>query len=338
MGCNRGVEELNLAAMTMIEEAMEDGNPLGGFSLDLVKAFNQMGRPLVQKCMVHLGFPAQVAQTWITSLSHLRRYPTFGKYSPPLQESQKGTHCQFWQCCQCASFFPQRIRSTGATPGCYADNWTFASRTTEQQTNAFAAMLQLTQAFKLPVDFTKSWAWGTTSCMRDIWSSEHMQPPGGQGTIQVVDTAKELGVQYVYTKKSVARKWADRVAQTHVMASRIKHASNSHDVRARLMAGAVWPKVLYGLEITFMGKKYFDQMRREATTAILGEYHQTNPFLACNTISKFMIDPQYYVIEKLLMTIRRWYLRQPVKVLDLLIPSEATKRAAQSQVVHCTCG
>ena len=92
------------------------------------------------------------------------------------------------------------------------------------------------------------------------------------------------------------------------MACRVKHASSSHDVRARLVAGAVWPKVLYGLEITFM--------RREATTAILEEYHQTNPFLACNTIAKFMIDPQYYVIEKLLLTIRRWYLRQPTKVLD----------------------
>ena len=84
------------------------------------------------------------------------------------------------------------------------------------------------------------------------------------------------------------------------------------------MSGAVWPKVLYGLEISFMGKKYFDQMRREATNAILGEYHQTNPFLACNTISKFMVDPQYYVVEKLLLTIRRWYLRQPAKVLDFL--------------------
>ena len=101
---HRGVEELNLAAM----EAMEDGSPLGGFSLDLVKAFNQMGRPLVQKCMVHLGFPAQVAQTWITSLSHQDIRPLRNmshQASPPLQESQKGTHCLFWQCCQCASFF-----------------------------------------------------------------------------------------------------------------------------------------------------------------------------------------------------------------------------------------
>ena len=114
----QGVEELNLAAMTMIEEAVEDGSPLGGFSLDLVKALNQMGRPLVQKCMVHLGFPTRVAQTWITSLSHLRRYPTFGKYVAPGVPSTtgfpEGDSLSVLAMLSVCFFFSQRIRTTGA--------------------------------------------------------------------------------------------------------------------------------------------------------------------------------------------------------------------------------
>ena len=72
----RGVKELAFTQKRIIEQAMSEGSCLGGFSLDLVKAYNTFGRYPVGRVMQRLGMPPDIVQAWISSLDNMVRFPT----------------------------------------------------------------------------------------------------------------------------------------------------------------------------------------------------------------------------------------------------------------------
>ena len=66
---NRGVKELAFAQKRCIEDAVDEGNEMGGFSLDLIKAYNTFGRYAIIQMM-----PKSVLHAWVASLDRLVRY------------------------------------------------------------------------------------------------------------------------------------------------------------------------------------------------------------------------------------------------------------------------
>ena len=53
----RGVKEIAFAQKRFIEDSLQSGQTCGGFSLDLIKAFNTFGRFAVARILNHLGIP-----------------------------------------------------------------------------------------------------------------------------------------------------------------------------------------------------------------------------------------------------------------------------------------
>ena len=71
----RGVKDLSLLQHFQIEKALCDGRELGGFTLDLVKAFNKIPRAPLKLLFKKFGIPEIVSQYWFSSLANLTRYP-----------------------------------------------------------------------------------------------------------------------------------------------------------------------------------------------------------------------------------------------------------------------
>ena len=68
-----------------IEAALQQGSPLGGFSLDISKCFNQIPRPPMSRLLKHLGIPPNVVDRWLQMLDVSQRFPVFhGSMGAPI--------------------------------------------------------------------------------------------------------------------------------------------------------------------------------------------------------------------------------------------------------------
>ena len=76
----RGVKEIAYVQKRFIEDALSQSQTCGGYSLDLIKAFNTFGRFAVAKIMIQLGIPLAIVTTWTMSLDRMVRFPTLNGF------------------------------------------------------------------------------------------------------------------------------------------------------------------------------------------------------------------------------------------------------------------
>ena len=67
----------------------------------------------------------------------------------------------------------------------------------------------------------------------------------------------------------------------------------------------IWPFALYSCDTTYIGQKHFDKLRRATVNTLVGHWHNASPMLACNFLSKFLMDPFLYTLCQCIRIIRR---------------------------------
>ena len=60
----RSVQDISYFLQAQVEEALQQQLPRGGFSLDIIKAFNNVPRAPVIALLRHLGFPSSILSVW----------------------------------------------------------------------------------------------------------------------------------------------------------------------------------------------------------------------------------------------------------------------------------
>lgn len=101
-------------------------------------------------------------------------------------------------------------------------------------------------------------------------------------------------------------------------ASRIFAASDDILVRARLVRGALYPKILYGMELKYMNKADVARIHRAASSALVGNWHNANPALVCHTLCQVMLDPMIYILRCALNMLARWHFRDPYHAMTFV--------------------
>ena len=125
----RGVKEIAYVQKRMIEDALHFKSNCGGFTMDLIKAFNTYGRFAVGAIMVSLGIPQCIVDSWISSLSLMVRYPAVGGYVGHGITSTTGVPegCSISVLAMLATscFFYCNLVNATIQPFAYADNWSW---------------------------------------------------------------------------------------------------------------------------------------------------------------------------------------------------------------------
>ena len=75
--------------------------------------------------------------------------------------------------------------------------------------------------------------------------------------------------------------------------------------KALFIQTSVWPFALYSCDTTYIGQKHFDKLRRATVNTLVGHWHNASPMLACNFLSKFLMDPFLYTLCQCIRIIRR---------------------------------
>ncbi len=212
---NRGSKDLTLQRQYLIETSIQKQCGIGGYTLDLVKAFNLIPRWPLKKLFQKLGVPTQVTDFWFNNLARITRLPQIGICLGKKIESTTGipegdAMFVLGMIILSTTFF-YNISSPQIVPFAYADNWSWIAKSIREQVKTPIKTLNWIESLRMRIDQSKSWAWGTDKNFKECARNLHLLFPQGDIVIQVRQTAKDLGMQIHYDKQQILGCIQDRI-------------------------------------------------------------------------------------------------------------------------------
>lgn len=127
----RAVKDITMQQQVLIEQAHKTNTHYGGFTLDLVKAFNLIPRQTAKLLLTAWGAPENAVGVWIRYLNNTSRMlHVRNQYSSPVRSTTGAPEGDAMLVCAmlviAATYF-RRMSVISVTPFTYADNWTFMS-------------------------------------------------------------------------------------------------------------------------------------------------------------------------------------------------------------------
>lgn len=306
----RGVKELAFTQKRVIEQALGNGTSMGGFSLDLIKAYNTFGRWACGRIMQRLGIPEALVSAWIASLDRLVRYPTIqgcvAHGIPSTTGVPEGCSISVLAMLATSCFYYHLILRESVRPFAYADNWSWMSTNQKAHFLAYQQMLRGTAALRLQIDHEKSWHWGTKKEFRDFCLTFECLHPQGDVKVQVKNSVKDLGEVVSYSKGGVSLGFIkDKIDEAVTRLHRLEWIPASLQTKAKMIQSAIWPLALYSSDTTYIGKHHYTSLRRAAVNCLVGKWHNSSSVIGCTFLSKFLIDPLLHTMMQCARIIRR---------------------------------
>eukprot|EP00435_Cladocopium_sp_Y103_P057297 s916_g19.t1 len=305
----RGVKDLAYMLKHRIEVALSNRSQLGGFSLDLKKAFNLFPRWPITFLWRRLGVPQWVCDFWLNSLMRMQRYPHLHGYlGLPVDSSTgapEGDSLSVLAMLALAAAFHWCIANERVVPHGYADNWGWSTFNQAAHRTAYQGTLRLTSSLKLLIDFNKSWHWGVNKDFRQSCLDLSHMFPAGDVPIRVESHMKDLGERFNFEASLQLGNVRDKIAEAEKRCKRLRNLPLDIPAKAAIIQASVWPMSLYSADTSFVGLQHFQTLRSAALFAFVGKCNFASPWLACFSLSKFLKDPLLHVILNALRSIRR---------------------------------
>ena len=305
----RGVKDLSLLQHARIESAIHSNEHLGGFTLDLSKAFNKIPRAPLRLLFEKCAIPKIVADFWFASLKHLNRYPqvlgSLGQAIPSTCGVPEGDPLSVVAMVILSCTFYHKMVNPRLDPYAYADNWTWITRDFREQFRALCKVLNFTLALCMNIDLSKSWAWGATKDFRKSCELLNLIFPDQSISIDIKESAKDLGIEIHYNKRSTLGSIAERIEDGIKRCDRLRWIPIDIDQKARIIQTAIWPAALHSADAQMVGDKHWKDLRGAATRALVGQHKFACTYLGCSILSPSLQDPLLYTVCQLLRAIRR---------------------------------
>eukprot|EP00435_Cladocopium_sp_Y103_P040584 s1003_g11.t1 len=305
----RGVKDLAYLLKHRIEIAISNRSQLGGFSLDLKKAFNLFPRWPIVFLWRRLGVPQWVCDFWLNSLMRLQRYPHLHGYlGLPVDSSTgapEGDCLSVLAMLALAVAYHWCIANDQVVPHGYADNWGWCTFNQAAHRNAYKGTLRLTSSLRLLIDFNKSWHWGINRDFRQSCLDLAHLFPAGDVPIRVEAHMKDLGERFNFEASMQLGNIRDKIAEAEKRCKRLRTLPLDTPSKAAVIQASVWPMSLYSADTAFVGMQHFQTLRSAALFAFVGKCNFASPWLACFSLSEFLRDPLLFVILNALRSLKR---------------------------------
>ena len=258
----RGVKDLAFLLKHRIEMAIQSKAQLGGFTLDLRKAFNTFPRWPIVFLWRRLGVPQWVCDFWIHSLNKMRRFPhlhgCLGTPTDSTTGAPEGDSLSVLAMLALAAAFHWAIANDAVTPHGYADNWGWSTFNFEHHKVAFMSTVNFTRALRLQIDFEKSWHWSITKEFRNACLDLSALFPDGDIPIRVEAHVKDLGERFHYNKSIQLGNVKEKITEAECRAKRLKNLPLHVQDKAAIIQASIWPMALYSADTSFLGTTLSD--------------------------------------------------------------------------------
>ena len=308
---NKGVKDLALHQKILIENAIQMQQPIGGFSLDLVKAFNTFGRRIMFLAMTRMGMPCRIVSFWIRSLSKLIRFPEikgfYGKGISSTVGAPEGDCLSVLAMIALSTAFYYRVNSEvlQIRAFAYADNWAWFCRNIHSHFRTLIKVLNFVKALGVHIDFSKSWHWGTSRELRAGSVVLQLLFPGEPDKILTRSHVKDLGESVNYGKFTPVDFIRARIETAIFRIKRLRRLPISVQDKCLKIQTSAWPAALYAADTTYIGRKHFQDLRCAVVHALIGTRNFANAWVAVSAVSRYLVDPFLFVLCSLVRLIRR---------------------------------
>lgn len=306
----RGVKVFAFVQKRGVEKALMSGNVLGGYSLDLIKAYDTLGRYAAGRIMIRLGMPESLVHAWIRSLDRMIRYPAIqGCVSLGIASTTgvpEGCSISVLSMLATSCLFYSWLNSEYIRPFVYADTWSWMSSRQRSHFLAYQQVLRLTSVMRLSIDHAKSWHRGTKKDFRDFCVNLEPLHPWNDVTVVIKTTVKDLGEKVNYDKSSVSLGFIrEKIDEAVARMNRFEWLPANLQTKAKMLQSCVWTLASYSSDTTYIGMHHYTSLRRAALTCLVGNWHNASPIIVCMFLSKFLIDRFLHTIVQCLRIVRR---------------------------------
>ena len=305
----RSARDITYSLQFQLEQAAHSNAPLSGFVLDIQKCFNALPRRPMHALLCHLGCPEQLATMWIQGLGRLGRASSFvGDISEPIWSSTgapEGDGVSVAAAVAVGWLYSRVIEDYGLSPMIFVDNWAWVSEDHELNTAGVEQTVKFAEAFKLSIDWTKSFGWSRHPDGQKWWrdSCDSIGPPGV--TLQVLAEAKDLGAAMRYHGPKVLGALKIRVQEARQRLHRLAVQPRSVANKAKLIQSAIWPVAFFACEGHALGRQQIASLRSAAARTLVGPFQQISSFLALSCLSQSLQDPEVYLLVSAFPALRR---------------------------------
>ena len=270
----RSARDVSMCIECHVEQALLRHEPLAGFSLDIIKCFNQVPRAPMRQLLLHLGLPAALVETWMSFLASITRHTVFHESlglpigsTTGLPEGCPLSVVGMVALCWYLSALP---RAPDVSLHTYVDNWSWVAKSAASMLQSIATAISFCNCLKLPIDWTKSFAWATTKRLR-VWLQTDAQNalPNG-ASLTVVSHAKDLGVHYRFRATTGNPQAQQRIHEACRRLDQLQPLRRPLFNKARLIQASVWPATFYGCEGRLLPVNTVNRLRSAAARAFIG--------------------------------------------------------------------
>ena len=313
----RSARDVSMCIECHVEQALLRHEPLAGFSLDIIKCFNQVPRAPMRQLLLHLGLPAALVETWMSFLASITRHTVFHESlglpigsTTGLPEGCPLSVVGMVALCWYLSALP---RAPDVSLHTYVDNWSWVAKSAASMLQSIATAISFCNCWKLPIDWTKSFAWATTKRLR-VWLRTDAQNALPNGTsLTVVSHAKDLGVHYRFRATTGNPQAQQRIHEACRRLDQLQPLRRPLFNKARLIQTSVWPAAFYGCEGRLLPVNTVNRLRSAAARAFIGLHSSASPFLALAAITPHLDDPEVYLLSSALCAVSRLLRMKPLE-------------------------
>ena len=299
---DRECAQIWVQLQAFIESCVGTQLSLSGFSSDIEKCFNNVGRDPLFALATHLGFPASITKPWRCFLDRCERaFVLRNAHSKPLSSSHGLPEgCALSVIGMVLIDWAYHVYMRALTPSVhafsYVDNISVAGSEPLAVVAAFFSTVCFFQLWGLPLDYEKSFCWGTTTSSRAI-----LKPLG----LALCTDAKELGGCMTYGR---ARRNRHLKAKGHALQQKWHRLRRSHcpqTYKLSILPTVFWAGALHGCAACPVAKQYLAELRQAAIKALGFNSAGSNGLLRLSLAPKMLAHPGFYQVWNTLQTFRR---------------------------------
>ncbi len=179
----------------------------------------------------------------------------------------------------------------------------------EKNGQVLGTIVRVATALNLTIDWQKTWGWATSPEHKETLHHVQQQLSPQANPLQMVTHARELG--YILHYKCNPSRASHKVRHQEVLV-RLKKLQKQDlplDTKAQIARASCLMKAFFGAELYATGERFFTEVRTGIARALLGDQHNIQTHVACACLSKFVEDPELFVIKQAIKKARN-YLQQ----------------------------
>ena len=295
-----------------IELCQQQHLSFSGFSTDIEKCFNNVGRDPLMMLAQHLGLPDELLLPWRSFLDNfVRSFQVQTALSTAVHSTQGLPEgCSLSVAGMVLIDWAFHVYLSALAPSVhafsYVDNISEAGHVVMEVVSAFFSTLCFFQLWGLTLDFGKSYFWSTSSTDRALLRLLGLSLRGD---------ALELGGSMTFEATRRNRQLKARGEQLQPKWERLKRSLAPRAQKLQILPMAFWSAALHGSASCPLSDGYFHQLRQAANKALRCNQAGSCALLRFSLSDNMDADPGFYHVISVAQTFRRVCGRTP-KILD----------------------